>query len=166
MWSLTGFNSTLNIKKVPDRISVCTHPWHQIGAKGVYKQISFQRITIGSNIENSFSSSILFRHNMSITQQLMPLYNITVHKNKINNVLHMLNCSYSKTQTCHKDRNLLSPNLNSAKLTSKERIKTHLTFNMRTKLQKKNQLTPSNDSDFNIKPCKLSITLAYKSYGS
>ena len=32
---------------------------------------------------------MLFRYSMSITQQLMPIYNITVHKNKTNVALNV-----------------------------------------------------------------------------
>ena len=32
---------------------------------------------------------MLFRHSMSITQQLMPIYNTTMHKNKINVALNL-----------------------------------------------------------------------------
>ena len=37
-----------------------------------------------SNKEKSCSSPMLFQHSMSITQQLIPIYNTTVHKNKNN----------------------------------------------------------------------------------
>ena len=33
---------------------------------------------------------MLFRYSMSITQQLMPIYNITVHKNKTNVALNVV----------------------------------------------------------------------------
>ena len=33
---------------------------------------------------------MLFRHSMSIAQQLMPIYNTTVHKNKINETLNLM----------------------------------------------------------------------------
>ena len=43
---------------------------------------------------------MLFRHSMSIAQQLMPIYNTTVHKNKVNVAL---NCwVFMKTPTDHK----------------------------------------------------------------
>ena len=33
---------------------------------------------------------MFFRHSMSIAQQLMPIYNTTVHKNKINVALNLM----------------------------------------------------------------------------
>jgi len=33
---------------------------------------------------------MLFRHSMSIAQQLMPIYNTTVHKNKLNVALNLM----------------------------------------------------------------------------
>ena len=50
------------------------------------------------------SSPMLFRHSMSITQQLMPIYNTTVHKNKINVALNLmwLTVGCYETPTGHK----------------------------------------------------------------
>ena len=42
-----------------------------------------------SNKEKSCSSPMLFRYSMSITQQLMPIYNTTVHKNNSNVALNV-----------------------------------------------------------------------------
>ena len=48
---------------------------------------------------------MLFRHSMSIGQQLMPIYNTTVHKNKLNIALNVVNCCvFMKTPTGHKGR--------------------------------------------------------------
>ena len=43
-----------------------------------------------SKIEESCSSPMLFRHSMSIEQQLMPIYNTTMHKNKLNLALYLM----------------------------------------------------------------------------
>ena len=43
-----------------------------------------------SKKEKSCSSPMLFRHSMSIAQQLMPIYNNTVHENKMNVALYLM----------------------------------------------------------------------------
>ena len=62
--------------------------------------------TIVSKIERNCSSSTLFRHNMSMAQQLIPIYCIyiyciIVHKNKNIFGLNVAGCWCYETSTCH-----------------------------------------------------------------
>ena len=46
---------------------------------------------------------MLFQHSLSITQQLIPIYNSTVHKNNSPFALNVVTCwCYVETPTCYK----------------------------------------------------------------
>ena len=55
-----------------------------------------------SKKEKSCSSPMWFKHSMSITQQLIPIYNITVQKNKTNVALNVVNCLCRKLNDTNK----------------------------------------------------------------
>ena len=42
-----------------------------------------------------------FRHSMSIAQQMIPIYNTTVHKINVNIALNVAYCWFYVTPTCH-----------------------------------------------------------------
>ena len=46
--------------------------------------------TIVSKIERKLQFPYVFRHSMSIAQQLMPIYNTTVYKNKVNVAFNLM----------------------------------------------------------------------------
>ena len=51
--------------------------------------------------EKDDSSPMLFRHSLSITQQLILIYNTRVHKKNVNIASNVANYWCYKTPTCH-----------------------------------------------------------------
>ena len=63
---------------------------------------------IVSKIEKSCISHMWFKHSTSIAQQLIPIYNTTVHKNKGYVALNVVNCLCHKSNDTNRPQGWLS----------------------------------------------------------